>query len=88
MERLLVFDRKVWAFWMRRKRLKGTKWRIIDKPVSSHTFRHSFSTHLLQNGCDIRTAQELLVHKDLKTTIIYTYVLQRGGLVVRSPLDG
>jgi integron integrase len=73
--------------WLQQEVKRAVRASGINKPASCHTLRHSFATHLLENGYDIRTVQELLGHKDVSTTMIYTHVLNRPGIGVRSPLD-
>ena len=73
---------------MLQKAVKAAARRAVPaKRVTTHTLRHSFATHLLEDGYDIRTVQELLGHRSVKTTMIYTHVLNRGYGAVRSPLD-
>jgi site-specific recombinase XerD len=75
-------DKVVWYACQQAARRAG-----IDKRVHPHTLRHSFATHLLEDGYDIRTIHELMGHKDVSTTMVYTHVLNRGAGGVRSPLD-
>jgi len=73
--------------YVQKKLKEAAKKAGLSKKISCHTLRHSFATHLLQNGYDIRTVQELLGHKNLKTTMIYTHVLNKGGNYIKSPVD-
>jgi integron integrase len=80
-------ERRIMCLWRAPKSGETHIRQVGPKRGSCHTLRHSFATHLLEDGYDIRTVQELLGHKDVKTTMLYTHVLQRGGKGVRSPLD-
>lgn len=82
-----LFRHHIYASTIQRFVNSAAKKTGINKIITPHTFRHSFATHLLQSGYDIRTVQELLGHKSVKTTMIYTHVMNKGGMGVRSPLD-
>ena len=83
---LAASTERTYVHWIR-KNIKRAKTEVgIHKQVTCHTFRHSFATRLLENGYDLRTIQELLGHSDIKTTEIYTHVLNKGGRGVTGPL--